>query len=78
MTTVKDLIAHLTRDYDADATIAFAIWQTEDVHARAQELGITVGDDVAAQILTLVCDEAVAFAPDTIGFHLDQLDQGGA
>ena len=78
MTTVKDLITHLTRAYDADATIAFAIWQTEDVHAQAQELGLTVTDDVAAQILTLVCDEAVAFAPDTIGFHLDQLDQGGA
>ena len=78
MTTVKDLIAHLTRDYDADATLAVAIWQIGDVHAQAQDLGLTITDDVAAQILTLVCDEAVAFAPDTIAFHLDQLDQGGA
>ncbi len=78
MTTVKDLIAHLTRAYDADATIAFAIWQTEDVHAQAQELGLTVTDDDADAILNLVCDEAVAFAPDTIAFHLDQFDQGGA
>ncbi|MBU1212904.1 MAG: hypothetical protein KJ587_16770 [Alphaproteobacteria bacterium] len=78
MTTVKDLITHLTRAYDADATIAVAIWQVGDVHTEAQELGLTVTDDVAAQILTLVCEEAVAFAPDTIGFHLDQLDQGGA
>ncbi len=78
MTTVNDLITHLTRAYDADATIAVAIWQTEDVHAQAQELGLTVSDDDAHTILTLVCDEAVAFAPDTIAFHLEQLEQGGA
>lgn len=78
MTTVKDLIAHLTHAYDANATIAAAIWQLGDVHAEAHELGLTVSDDVAAQILNLVCDEAVAFAPPTIAFHLDQLEQASA
>lgn len=39
MTTVKDLIKHLSDCYAPDDVIAAAIWQVEDVIDRAEEIG---------------------------------------
>ncbi len=51
MTTVKDLIKHLTVCYAPDDVIAASIWQVEDVMARAEECGRTVTQAEATDIV---------------------------
>lgn len=54
MTTVKDLIKHLSDCYAPDDVIAASIWQVEDVIARAEDVGRTVSEDDAVEIIRLL------------------------
>lgn len=54
MTTVKDLIKHLSDSYAPDDVIAASIWQVEDVMARADDIGRTVSKTDAVQIVRLL------------------------
>ena len=80
MTTVRDLIAHLQRNYQAHDTIATAIWQVADVQCQAEARGLAISDERATDILERIDsnhDGCLGITWDTIDFWLDQVEEGG-
>lgn len=80
MTTVRDLIAHLQRTYAPDDTIAAALWQAGDVQGRADERGLSISDERAAEILDQIDrqhDACHGITWETIDVWLDQIEKGG-
>lgn len=80
MTSVRDLIVHLQRNYAPDDTIAAAIWQVDDVMGQAHERGLAISDTCAADILERIDtqhDACLGITWETIDFWLDQIEEGG-
>jgi hypothetical protein len=80
MTTVRDLIAHLQRNYRPDDHVATAIWQVDDVRCQAAERGLAISDERAIEIIEWIDsnhDGCLGITWDTIDFGLDHFEKGG-
>ncbi|MBI1384718.1 MAG: hypothetical protein GC150_07405 [Rhizobiales bacterium] len=76
MTSVRDLIAHLERNFDPDARIAVALWQLADVRSRAEARGLAVSDATAVRIIERMDanhDATLGITWETVDDHLDDL-----
>lgn len=81
MTTVRDLIAHLQRNYRPDDHIATTIWQVDDVRCQARERGFAISEERAAEILERIDsnhDACLGITWETIHYWLDHFREGGA
>ena len=73
---VKDVIRHLTEDYEPEDHIAVPIWQTDDVKLRAEERGMKITDVDAINIVETMDrkqDATLGITWDTIDALLDDL-----
>lgn len=80
MTTVRDLIAHLERNYRPNDRIATAIWQVDDVREQATQRGLAISHERAAEILERIDsnhDACLGITWETIDFWLDHFQEGG-
>lgn len=74
MTTIADMIAHLTAHYDPDDRVAVAIWQTGDVLARAEDRELPIDQAMAENIISQIHshhDASIGISWDIIDVWLD-------
>jgi len=74
MTTVKDLMDHLQKNFKSEDVLAVAIWQTDDVMARAKERNMEITKEQAEEIISRIDrrqDANLGINWDTIDAYLD-------
>ena len=77
MPTVKEIKEHLST-YPDDAIIAVAIWQAEDVIQKAEDMGKTVSQEDADDIIDSIHynhDCTIGITWDTIDYYLYSDDE---
>jgi|TARA_Y100000310_G_scaffold156813_1_gene156233 hypothetical protein len=79
MTTAKEHIERMQRNYKDDDVLAVAIWSAEDVRSRADDLKIKLTDEQIDDVLSYVehkQDATLGISWDTLDWWIGVVSQG--